>query len=57
MTGSIPRRPLQSHYLVCIENYLFIIEIEPIYDKYLKYFFDMFLLYVCLIKTGIITIS
>ena len=32
-TGSIPRCPLQSHALLCIGNYLFLIGIVSIHDK------------------------
>ena len=32
-TCSSPSRPLRSHYIVCSENYLFIVEIGPICDK------------------------
>ena len=33
LTCSIPRCPLRSHSLVCIENHLFIVGIGPILDK------------------------
>ena len=39
MTWSSPRCPLRSHYLVCIENHLFIIGIGPILNKELKFIF------------------
>ena len=38
-TGSIPRCPLQSHYLVCIKNRLFIVGIGPILNKELEFIF------------------
>ena len=37
--GSSPRCPIRSHYLVCIENHLFIVGIGPIFDVYLTYIF------------------
>ena len=39
MTCSIPRCTLHSHYLVCIENHLFILGIGPILNKELKFIF------------------
>ena len=33
MTCSNPRRPVHSHFMVCSENYLFIVGIGPIRDK------------------------
>ena len=38
-TWSIPRCPLRSHSLVCIENHLFIVGIGPIINKYLEFIF------------------
>ena len=49
-TFSSPRHPLRYHYLVCSENYLFIIGIGPIRDKYLIFIFDMFLFFASLIE-------
>ena len=43
--GSSPKFPIQSHALVCIKNYLFIVVIGPICDKELVFIFDMFLLF------------
>ena len=39
MTGSIPKCPLRSYYLVCIKNCLFIVGIGPILNKELKFIF------------------
>ena len=50
ITGSIPIFLLQSHKLVYIKNYLFIIGIGPICDKELICTFDMFLLFVWFIE-------
>ena len=36
-TDSIPKCPLRSHSLVCIENHLFIVGIGPILNKELKF--------------------
>ena len=37
--GSSPRCHLQYHYLVCLENHLFIVGIEPIFNKELEFIF------------------
>ena len=42
VTGSRPRCPLRSHYLVCIKNYLFYVGIGPICDTELIYIFLLF---------------
>ena len=39
VTGSRQRCPLQSHSLVCIENYLIIVGIEPILNKELRFIY------------------
>ena len=49
-TGSIPRYPLWSHTLLCIENYLCIVLIIPIRNKELIFIFYLFLLFVLLIE-------
>ena len=40
--GSSPRCPLQSHYLVCIENNLFIVGIGPIINKELEFIYQYY---------------
>ena len=40
LTGSIPRYPLRSHTLLCIENYLFIIVIWPILNEDLEFIYQ-----------------
>ena len=40
MTGSSPRVPLQSHSLVCIENYLFIVVMGPILSKDIEFIYQ-----------------
>ena len=40
MTGFSPRRPLRYHYLVCIENHLFIVGIGTVLDKELEFIYQ-----------------
>ena len=48
--GSSPKISLQSHSLVCLKNYLFIVGIGPVHDKISYVFFYMFLFFLRLIE-------